>query len=212
VKDILLDTNIISIHLTGKRRGEPRYQVVEKHLGSIGRRKILLPIVAVMEIESGLAMGEKSNPPPQVIKEINDIRSFLNRYPKVNIDYHTVGPYAQVRAKVFELYGRKKSSGRSYTVKKTHELTDRITDVQLGIDERDLLIVCSAIQRNLSLATFDSNNEMKLILDAVRNLQLAGTPIDLDVEYWDLDEWFQAWSKATPSHPRPAWLACRSTP
>ena len=45
----------------------------------------------------------------------------------------------------------------------------------------------SAIQRNLSLATLDSNNEMKLILDAVRNLKLAGTPIDLDVEYWDLD-------------------------
>jgi len=108
--------------------------VVEKHLGSIGRRKILLPVVAVMEIESGLAMGEKSNSTPQVIKEINDIRSLFKRYPKVNIDYNTVGPYAQVRAKVFELYGTKKSSGRGYTVKKTHELTDRIIEVYRCIE------------------------------------------------------------------------------
>jgi hypothetical protein len=56
----------------------------------------------------------------------------------------------------------------------------------LGIDERDLLIVSAALGGNLTLATLDSNGEMKKILEAARHLESEGRLPHLDVEFWDL--------------------------
>jgi predicted nucleic acid-binding protein len=185
MKDILLDTNIISLYVRGKKNGGDRFDLVEQRLTSLGRRNIWIPVMSVMEIECGLSMGEQPNPTPAVLQARADIRAFLGRYQKVRIDSETVPWYALIRSKVFELYAKRKPGGRGYAVRKTHELTERTTDIQLGIDERDLLIVCAAVQRNFCLATFDDKKEMKAILAAVQDLKLQGK-INLDVEEWDL--------------------------
>jgi predicted nucleic acid-binding protein len=190
MKDILIDTNIISVLVTGERRGDSRHVTVKQRFPSNDRRKVLIPIIAVMEIECGLVMGERANPSPEATQEIANLRAFLGKYPKVKIDSDIVQPYALVRAKVFDQYCEKRTGRQGYKQNKTHNLTDRVTDITLGIDERDLIIVCMAIQRNLTLATLDDAKEMAAIIAAVRVLECEsrtfnGRRIMLDVEYWD---------------------------
>lgn len=192
MRDLITCTNIISVNSKGLSPDNPRYPLVKARFESRTACKVFIPIVSVMEIECGLVMGAKGDPAPELAREISDLRGFLGRFPKIKIDGETVAPYVTIRAKVFELHCERNHGRNSYKKKKTHQLTERNSDISLGIDERDLMIVCLAIQKNLTLVTLDSAKEMKIIVEAVRTLEREGNSIiegradSFDVEYWDL--------------------------
>ncbi len=185
MKDRLLDTNIICICITGKRTGNPAYSVVMDRFSKLGRAHVFISLMSVMEIEFGLAIGDVPTLPQEVIKERASIRAFLNSHPKVNINSDTAKFYVPLRAKVFELHGTREAKSRRLKEKKTHDLKDRVTDVSIGIDERDLLIVGTAFAGNFVLVTMDRKQEMTAIVSAARELEREGKLPRLDIEYWD---------------------------
>lgn len=173
----LLDTNVISILV---RRQDPRYAVVSARLDAVGNSPLLIPVIAVAEIEFGMAKADNPDPAQQA-----DLRAFLAGYPMpLPIDRNTVEPYALVRAKLWRQFATRKNRG--HKEKLPEELVDRVTGKQLGIDERDLLIASVAIQYNLVLATADRNAGMQKIEEAAAVLENQGAPVHLVVEDWSI--------------------------
>jgi hypothetical protein len=80
------------------------------------------------------------------------------------------------------LYATPKPRGHKETL--PEQLFDRVTGRDLGIDERDLLIVSVAVQYNLILATADRNQGMRSIEQAAKSLEAKGKPVHLQVAEW----------------------------
>jgi tRNA(fMet)-specific endonuclease VapC len=173
----LLDNNVISVLA---RPGDSRRPVALARLAAVGNSPILLPVMAIAEIEFGMAKAESPDPAQQVA-----MRAFFAGYPNpLPIDRNTVEPYALVRAELWRRHATRKQRG--HREKLPEELTDRVTGKELGIDERDLLIVSVAIQYNLVFATLDRNPGMQRIEEAAAALEKEGKPIHLVVEDWSL--------------------------
>lgn len=173
----LLDNNIISILA---RSSDPRHATVAARLTAVGDSPVLLPVIAVAEIEFGMA---KTEHPDQ--KQQAEMRAFFTSFPHaLPFDRHTVEPYALVRAEIWRCHATPKRRG--HKEKLPEELIDRATGKELGIDERDLMIASIAIQYNLILATADRNPGMVRIEDAARALEGRGEPVHLVVEDWSL--------------------------
>jgi predicted nucleic acid-binding protein len=173
----LLDTNVIS-SLVNTRHA--RRAVVSARLAAIGNSPVLLPVIAIAEIEFGMAKAEKPDPAQQA-----SMRSFFTRYPNpLPIDRNTVEPYALVRAELWRQCATPRKRG--HKEKLPEELIDRVTGKALGIDERDLLIASVAIQYNLVLATVDRNPGMERIERVSAKLEAQGEPVHLVVEDWSL--------------------------
>ena len=170
----LLDTNVISILA---RPNTPQYAHIVAHLNAIHPAPIFLPIIAIAEIESGMAKAENPDPNQQA-----EIRKFFKKYPlHIGVDDNTVEPYALLRAQLWKMHATKKKRG--HKEKLPEELEDKVTGKELGIDERDLLIASCAAQYNLILATCDENPGMKRIEQAGDELQKAGSPVTLRISY-----------------------------
>ncbi len=183
VEDYLLDNNIISIIV---REGDTRRPGVVKHLDDVHNSggKIFLPLIAIAEIEFGMAKSERPN-----AAERTKLRDFLNKYPlRCGIDQHAIEPYALIRAELWRTFGtpkiNKKGDIRGHVEKLPEDLHDRVTGKSLGIDERDLLIAATAVEYGLVLATNDQNEGMIRIQQACLTLEVAGKPVRLRVEPW----------------------------
>jgi predicted nucleic acid-binding protein len=138
----------------------------------------MLPVLAIAEIEFGMAKAENPD-----VEQRAAMRKFFSDYPlHLGIDDNTVEPYSLLRAELWRLYATKK--GRSHKETLPEHLFDRITGRELGIDERDLLIVSVAVQYNLIFATADRNHGMLSIERAAGNLEAAGKPVCLRVADW----------------------------
>jgi len=173
----LLDSNVISFLV---RTRDTRHPVVLARLAAIGDSPVLLPVIAIAEIECGMAKAEKPDPAQQA-----SMRSFFVRYPNpLPIDRNTVEPYALVRAELWRQCATRRNRG--HKEKLPEDLIDRVTGKELGIDERDLLIASVAIQYNLVLATADRNAGMQRIEQAAANLEAQRKPVHLVVEDWSL--------------------------
>jgi predicted nucleic acid-binding protein len=164
----LLDNNVISVLL---RPGDARHSHVKSKFEAIGDSPIALPIIAIAEIEFGIAKTDPGDPVQQAA-----VRQFFQDHPwHLGIDFQTVEPYALIRAKLWNLYGTPKGGRkRGHQEKLPDQLRDKITGQWIGIDERDLLIVSVALQHNLRFATVDRNDEMKRIEVAVDDLLTSG--------------------------------------
>jgi predicted nucleic acid-binding protein len=193
VLDLCLDNNVVSTYLSKGKGGNTCYPAVKNRLDSArsSKRKIRIPVMVISEIESGFAMADSFGPPTEETKQARkDIRSFLSTYEKVNINSHTVLPYSMLRGRIFQLYAKRDGNRRKFVQRKTHDICDRITDLSIGIDERDLFIASAAVQENLMLATLDAKKEMKAIIQAAESLEadgslIYGKPFKLHYEYWD---------------------------
>lgn len=175
VDGYLLDNNVISVLA---RPGDSRYTSVEAHLTAIGNAPVMLPVIAIAEIEFGMAKAEHPDPAQHA-----QLRSFFNRYPlHLGVDDNTIEPYAQLRAEIWRHYATPKRRG--HLEKLPEQLKDRTTGKELGIDERDLLIASVAAQYNLVLATMDQNEGMKRIETAAASLAENGSPVSLRISYW----------------------------
>lgn len=173
----LLDTNIISALAVPHHA---RHTDIEARLRGVAASPVFLPVIAIAEIEFG--MRKSQNPDA---KQQEDVRKFFVEHPHhLGVDDHTVEPYSMLRAKIWHLLARPRSSGRGHVEKVPEELKDRVTGKELGIDERDLLIASVATQHRLVLATSDQNAQMRRIEDAGKALELEGSPFILRIEYW----------------------------
>jgi predicted nucleic acid-binding protein len=176
IEGYLLDSNIISVLL---RPSDQRFGAVRANLDAIRDSPIFLPVMAIAEIEFGLAVGGTSR------EQAKGLRDFFSEYPShLGIDDHTVEPYALLRSQIFRDHGTPREKRRGFEQKVPEELVDRVTGQSLGIDERDLLIASVAAQYRLVFATNDQNEGMKRIERAARSLEVEGKPIRLRVEYW----------------------------
>lgn len=177
VDGYLLDNNIISILA---RPSDSRYATIAERLAAVGDNPVLLPVIAIAEIEFGMAKAEH---PDQ--KQQAEMRAFFSRFPHaLPFDRHTVEPYSLVRAELWRRHATPKKRG--HKEKLPEELTDRVTGKDLGIDERDLMIASVAIQYNLVLATADRNSGMVRIEEAAAALEERGEPVHLVVQDWSL--------------------------
>lgn len=175
VEGYLLDTNVISALV---QPGHVRHAFVEERLKAASPGPILLPVIAIAEIEFGMAKAVDPD-----FRQQADMRSFFAKYPlHLAVDDGTVEPYALLRAQVWRMYATPRRRG--HAERRPEELKDRLTGKELGIDERDLLIAAVAAQYNLVLATLDDNEGMKRIEAAGNELARVGGPVRLRISYW----------------------------
>ena len=99
--------------------------------------------------------------------------------PPLPVDQHTVEPYAQIRAGVFAKYSTPKGKGSGVRERVPEDL--RVSGKELGIDERDLLIVATAAQYNLVLVTCDGQAGMLRIIEVARDIASQGVLTQLRV-------------------------------
>lgn len=94
----LLDNNVIS---TLVRPTNSRYPAVKVKLSAIDRASIALPIIAIGEIEFGMAKTTTADPVQQAA-----VRQFFKDHPwHIGIGSGTIQPYSLVRAKLWQLFG-----------------------------------------------------------------------------------------------------------
>jgi len=176
VDGYLLDNNVISVLA---RPSDPRHASIEAHLKALAGAPVMLPVIAIAEIEFGMAKAKNPDPVQQT-----QFRAFFSQYPlHLGIDDNTIEPYAQLRAEIWRLYATPRQRGHKERL--PEQLKERTTGKELGIDERDLLIASVAAQYNLVLATMDQNEGMKHIETAATSLAAKGSPISLRISYWN---------------------------
>ena len=171
----LLDANIIS---ASANPDDPRYSQVRMKLNGVCGGPVMLPVIAIAEVEFGMLKADHPD-----IGQQQAMRKFFADFPlHLGVDDDTIEPYSLLRAKIWQLYGTPKRRG--HAEKLPEQLKDRVTGEELGIDERDLLIASIAIQYRLVLVTNDKNAGMRRIEEAARQLAREGKPIILNIEYW----------------------------
>jgi predicted nucleic acid-binding protein len=169
----LLDTNIISDLADAKSDNHPACMARLQAAVRAGDH-ILLPVMAIAEIEFGLQKG--GNPHSEDARRVRD---FLRKYPlPLPFDDESVAPYALIRSKVLHLHPQPRKK------KRPEEWCDRVTGKELGIDERDLIIASAAVQYNVVLVTDDRNAQMQAIQDAAKALVAEGHHVELRVDNW----------------------------
>jgi predicted nucleic acid-binding protein len=173
----LLDNNIISILV---QPADPRYPGVRANFDAIkDDSPIILPVIALAEIEFGLAIGTDNQ------EQAMAIREFFSEYPDhYGVGDNTIEFYALLRSQIWRDYGTRKKKRNGFEEKRPEELVDRVTGQSLGIDERDLLIASVAAEYRLVLATNDQKEGMKRIERAAKTLENDGKPVHLRIEYW----------------------------
>jgi predicted nucleic acid-binding protein len=173
----LLDTNIICALVSPRHSNH--VQATAK-LRGLTPERIFLPLIAIAEIRFGLAAVDNADQAQRA-----ELERFFDTYPSpYGFDEHTVEPYSLLRAQLFRTWATRDRRGRGFVQKQVWELVDQVTGRELGIDEADLLIVSTAVEYNLTLATNDQNAKTKRIEEAAASLQADGKQVHLRIEYW----------------------------
>jgi predicted nucleic acid-binding protein len=179
----LLDNNVISVAV---RPDEPRHGSVVNHLRAIGSSYIFLPTMAVAEIQDGMARVDavgKVLPASALAQRASLQRFFNNDYgAHFPFDDGAIEAYSLIRSRLWVEYSTK--VGRKTVEKLPEELRDRPTGKLLGIDERDLIIVCTAMAYGCTLATLDLNPGMQIISKVAKDLEVEGKLKKLHMDDW----------------------------
>ena len=157
-KGYLLDTNVIS---AVNRQGHSFHQKANAWLGTIRSDPTFISIVSIAEIEYGLQVHRPRFSPDEREKEL---KKFVAGYIAIDVDKNTSKVYGEIRADLFRKYGSKNSKNK-VTTKQVENLRELTSARELGIQENDLWIVCTAVQYNLEFVTLDSGSGMKRIVD-----------------------------------------------
>jgi predicted nucleic acid-binding protein len=169
----LLDTNVISVLANSRHPQHAEFQRKARDL-----RHVWLPVVAIAEIEFGMA---KSTTIDELQRQA--LHRFFERFPQaLPFGSNTVEPYSLLRAQLWQNCAT--ALKRGHKEKLPEDLFDRVSGKQLGIDERDLLIASIAAEHRLILITRDQNAAMRAIDRAGKDLRAKGAPIDLQITYW----------------------------
>jgi len=155
----LFDTNAVSV-LWNVRH--PEHDTIKVFFASVSHSPVWLSTIVLAEIEYGLKITPKMD-----IDSQNQVRHEMSNHPLIlNIDKHTIGPYADLRAELFKNYSPKKRRGR-LKVRWPEDLIERTSAKELGVQENDIWIAAQAIQYNLILVTGD---HMQRLADVSENL------------------------------------------
>ncbi len=164
----LLDTSAASV-LWDRRHRE--HGKIRAFLQGKAESPTWISIVVLGEIEYGLKIAPQMDENRQ-----NEVRRQMAGFPLVlDMDKHTVEPYSDLRAALFENYSPKDRRGRM-TAKWPEDLWERTTAKQLGVQENDIWIAAQAIQYNLVLITGD---HMRRLEEVSRTL-----PYPLQLASW----------------------------
>ena len=171
MKVFLLDTNIFSPFVDEQHNSHAK---VKKFIDGLTPEKDHIYTSPVVLGEITYGYGVCFNPDDLRKKAI---LSSLKKYPVITITKHTVYHYAQVRSELFKKHGTRiiKKDIKTIKEKRPEELINKSTALPLGIEENDLWIVASALERNMTFVTSDKmnrirdviHNDLKLPLDWV---------------------------------------------
>lgn len=175
----LLDTNVICALADANHASHAsvrqRFEQVDPHF-------VLLPTMAVAEIEFGMARAANVKP-----EKREELRRFIHRFEQLPFDENAVLPYAAVRAQLWKKHGTTRQQGKRlvYDEKKPEELCEKITGKELGIDEPDLIIASIALAQNLVLVSGDTASGMTRVKEAAEKVYQDGLfPVQLRSENW----------------------------
>jgi tRNA(fMet)-specific endonuclease VapC len=162
----LLDTNAASILWDIRHReNETLKSFIQKNEQS----PFWISIVVFAEIEYGLKTAPWMDESLQVA-----VRKKMSAFPLIlEMDKHTVGPYSDLRAALFEKYSPKDKRGR-LKAKWPEDLQERKSAKELGVQENDIWIAAQAVQYNLLLVSGDYMRHLQEVsTDLNYPLQLA---------------------------------------
>ena len=144
----LLDTNAASV-LWDARHAD--HSKIRSFLESVSPAPVWISIIALAEVEYGLKTAPSMN-----VDLHRDVRGEMAKYPEVlKPDKHTIAPYSDLRAELFNAYAPRDRKGR-LTKKWPEDLFERTSAKELhGTQENDIWIASLAIQYNLILVTED---------------------------------------------------------
>ena len=175
----LLDTNVICALADANHAS---HVPVREHFKHVNPQFVLLPTMAVAELEFGMARAENVKP-----EKRNELRRFVARFEQLPFDENAVRPYSIVRAELWKMHGTKKGKRFSYVEKHPEQLCEKVTGRELGIDEPDLIIASIAIAQNLVLVTGDAATGMTRVKEAAEKVfQNDLFPIQLRTENWTM--------------------------
>lgn len=144
----LLDTNAASVLWDNHHRDHLN---LREFLRKDTDAPVWVSIIVFGEIEYGLKIraGLEEN-----FKKIirNNMLLFLPYL--LNIDKHTIEPYSDLRAALFQEYSPRDKRDK-IKVKWPEDLIDKTSAKELGVQENDIWIAAQAIQYNLTLITND---------------------------------------------------------
>lgn len=175
----LLDTNVICALADANHAS---HVSVRRHFQQVDPQFVLLPTMAVAEIEFGMARAANIRPDKR-----EELRRFIARFEQLPFDENTVRPYSVVRAELWRMHGTSRQKGKRlvYDEKHPEQLCEKTTGRDLGIDEPDLIIASIAIAQNLVLVTSDTGTGMSRVKDAAEKAFRDGLfPIQLRTENW----------------------------
>ncbi len=174
----LLDTNVICALADATRVD---HSVATDRLTKVGDDFVLLPSMAIAEIEFGMAKAPNLKP-----EKRDELRVFINRFDHVPFDDASVIPFACLRAELWRKFATPKTGRKnSHKEKRPEQLVDKVTGKELGIDEPDLIIASIALSQDLILVSDDRNTGMHRILEAAESVYHDSRfPIRLRTENW----------------------------
>jgi len=175
----LLDTNVICALADANHAS---HAPVREHFKQVDPQFVLLPTMAVAELEFGMARAENLKPEKRA-----ELRQFVARFEQLPFDENAVLPYAIVRAELWRMHATAQQKGKrlKYDEKHPEQLCDKITGHELGIDEPDLIIASIAMAQNLVLVTSDSRQGMTRVKEAAERAFRGGLfSVQLRTENW----------------------------
>lgn len=144
----LLDTNAANVFWDSKHRDNLN---IRNFLKQNADAPIWISIIVFGEIEYGLKIrsGLDEDSKKVVRSKMVSFSPYL-----LDIDKHTIEPYSDLRAALFQRYSPKDKRAR-LKAKWPEDLVDRASAKELGVQENDIWIAAQAIQYNLVLITND---------------------------------------------------------
>lgn len=138
----ILDTNAFRWWVDA---ANPHHAEAVARITELGDTFVFLSTITAGEVEFGLAR------PHNLDQEIvRSIRQGLSRFKILEIDRHVTECYGRLRAWLLERFRPERRKIRSLS-----QLSDPVTDLELGIQENDLWLVSQAITNDLVLVTGD---------------------------------------------------------
>jgi len=167
MSEFLLDTNVASAFFD---RQNKYFEQASSFFEAQYKPRIYISAVTWGEIRYGYRVHTKVDPSRK-----QAIESQMKQFPVLDINKHTSEPYSMIRALLFDRFGKRDKKTGKIRGKQPEDLLDKTTGRSLGIDERDLFIVATAVQHNLEFMTGD---RMTRIREIVKELYL-------DFVFWD---------------------------
>ena len=178
----LLDTNVICALADATHAS---HVPVRQHFQQVEPQFVLVPTMAVAEIEFGMARAANLKP-----EKREELRQFIRRFEQLPFDENSIRPYAVVRAELWRMHGKTRLKGKRVKWVEYHpeQLCDQITGDKLGIDEPDLIIASVAMAQNLVLVTSDTRAGMTRVAEAAEKVyQNRIFPVQLRTENWSTE-------------------------